>query len=318
MRFVSYIAGRRPRAAVLTPDNTVLPIAELVPGGPEEMVDVIEGGSGLLDRIREAAGRGSAGGQPLSSVQLAAPIPKPRRNVMCVGWNYQEHFAEGQGFRGPNDEIKEIPPYPALFSKQPNTVIGPEAPIWHPGQISEQLDWEVELAVIIGTPGRDIPEQAALRHVFGYTIGNDVSVRDVQRRHGGQWFKGKNFDTHCPLGPWIVTPDEIGDPQNLRITLRVNGVTKQDSSTKFMVYKLPRIIKEFSTGAVLEPGDVILTGTPDGVGFARKPPEFMKVGDTVEAEIEKIGVLRNPIAQYQEGGAGQPAAAGARAAVSAD
>jgi 2-keto-4-pentenoate hydratase/2-oxohepta-3-ene-1,7-dioic acid hydratase in catechol pathway len=319
MRFVSYIAGRRPRAAVLTPDNTVLPIAELVPGGPEEMLDVIEGGSGLWDRIREAAGRGSAsGGQPLSSVQLAAPIPKPRRNVLCVGWNYQEHFAEGQGFRGPNDDIKEIPPYPALFSKQPNTVIGPEAPIWHPAPISEQLDWEVELAVIIGTPGRDIPEEAALRHVFGYTIGNDVSVRDVQRRHGGQWFKGKNFDTHCPLGPWIVTPDEIGDPQNLRITLRVNGVTKQDSSTKFMVYKLPRIIKEFSTGALLEPGDVILTGTPDGVGFARKPPEFMKVGDTVEAEIEKIGVLRNPIAEYQSGAAGQPAAAGAKAAVSAD
>jgi 2-keto-4-pentenoate hydratase/2-oxohepta-3-ene-1,7-dioic acid hydratase in catechol pathway len=317
MRFVSYMVGGGPRAAVLASDNTVLPVAELVPGGPEEMLDVVAGGSGLWERLREAA-RSASGGQPLGSVQLAAPIPKPRRNVLCVGWNYQEHFAEGQGFRGPNDEIKEIPPYPALFSKQPNCVIGPEAPIWHPAPISDQLDWEVELAVIIGVPGRDIPEEGALQHVFGYTVGNDVSVRDVQRRHGGQWFKGKNFDTHCPLGPWIVTPDEIGDPQSLRITLRLNGVTKQDSSTRFMVYKLPRIIKEFSTGSLLEPGDVILTGTPDGVGFARKPPEFMKVGDVVEAEIEKIGVLKNPIARYQAGSEGQPAISGMRAAVTAD
>jgi 2-keto-4-pentenoate hydratase/2-oxohepta-3-ene-1,7-dioic acid hydratase in catechol pathway len=169
----------------------------------------------------------------------------------------------------------------------------------HPAPISEQLDWEVELAVVIGTPGRDIPEEAALRHVFGYTVGNDVSVRDVQRRHGGQWFKGKNFDTHCPLGPWIVTADELGDPHNLHITLRVNGVTKQDSSTRFMVFRVPRIIKEFSTGVMLQPGDVMLTGTPEGVGFARTPPEFLKVGDVMEAEIEKIGVLRNAVAKYE-------------------
>jgi 2-keto-4-pentenoate hydratase/2-oxohepta-3-ene-1,7-dioic acid hydratase in catechol pathway len=312
MRFVSYIAGRHPRAAVIAPDNTLLPIADLVPGGPEEMLDVIQSGPGLWDRIRQAA-RSASSGQPLGSVQLTAPVPKPRRNVFCVGWNYSEHFAEGQGFRGPNDDVKEIPPYPALFSKQPNCVIGPEAPVWHPSPISEQLDWEVELAVVIGVAGRDISEERALEHVFGYTVGNDVSVRDVQRRHGGQWFKGKNFDTHCPLGPWIVTPDEIGDPQNLRITLRVNGTTKQDSNTRFMVYQLPRIIKEFSTGAILEPGDVILTGTPEGVGFARKPPEFLKVGDVMEAEIEKIGVLRNPVGEYASSalGGGQLSAAGA-------
>jgi 2-keto-4-pentenoate hydratase/2-oxohepta-3-ene-1,7-dioic acid hydratase in catechol pathway len=203
--------------------------------------------------------------------------------------------------RGPNDSPADIPEYPALFSKQPNTVVGPEAPVWHPAPASDQLDWEVELAVVIGTPGRDIAEAHALDHVFGYTVANDVSVRDVQRRHGGQWFKGKNFDSHCPLGPWIVTADEVGDPHNLRISLRVNGVVKQDSSTRFLVFRIPRILKELSTGMLLEPGDVILTGTPEGVGFARKPPEFLQVGDVMEAELENIGILRNSVVQVRRG-----------------
>jgi len=218
--------------------------------------------------------------------------------LICVGWNYSEHFAEGQGMRGANDSPADIPEFPALFSKQPATVVGPEAKVWHSAPASDQLDWEVELTAIIGTPGRDINEADAPSHVFGYTVATDVSVRDVQRRHGGQWWKGKNFDTHCPLGPWIVTADEIGDPQNLRISLRVNGATKQDSSTRFMVFRLPRIIKEVSTGMGLVPGDILLTGTPEGVGFARKPPEFLKVGDVMEAEVEKIGVLRNTVASF--------------------
>jgi 2-keto-4-pentenoate hydratase/2-oxohepta-3-ene-1,7-dioic acid hydratase in catechol pathway len=227
-----------------------------------------------------------------------APIPRPARNLLCVGWNYLEHFAEGQGMRGPNDDAQQIPDFPALFSKQPSCVVGPEAPVWHPAPVSDQLDWEVELAIVIGTPGRDIPEERAFDHIFGYTVGNDVSVRDVQRRHGGQWFKGKNFDSHCPLGPWIVSSDEIGDPHQLRITLRVNGVTKQDSNTSYMAFRIPRIVKELSAGMLLEPGDVILTGTPSGVGFARKPPEFLKVGDVMEAEVENIGVLRNRVARF--------------------
>jgi 2-keto-4-pentenoate hydratase/2-oxohepta-3-ene-1,7-dioic acid hydratase in catechol pathway len=189
-------------------------------------------------------------------------------------------------------------------------VVGPEAPVWFPAPVSEQLDWEVELAVVIGAAGRDIPEERAYDHVFGYTVANDVSVRDVQRRHGGQWFKGKNFDSHCPLGPWIVSADEIGDPQQLHITLRVNGVTKQDSNTSCMAFRIPRILAELSAGLRLEPGDVILTGTPSGVGFARTPPEFLKIGDMMEAEIEKIGVLRNPVSRYDESAAsGQLAAA---------
>jgi 2-keto-4-pentenoate hydratase/2-oxohepta-3-ene-1,7-dioic acid hydratase in catechol pathway len=297
MRLASYVADGQTRAAVLAADQTLVPIESLLGGGPTTMLDLLDAGSTTWERLRQAAATAS-GGQALSSVRLVAPIPRPRRNVFCVGWNYSEHFAEGQGMRGPNDSPQEIPEYPALFTKQPNTVVGPEAPVWHSAPASDQLDWEVELGVIIGRPGRDISEAAAFDHVFGYTVGNDVSVRDVQRRHGGQWFKGKGFDSHCPLGPWIVTADEIADPHNLHITLRVNGVTKQDSSTRFMVFRIPRIIKEFSTGTRLEPGDIILTGTPEGVGFARRPPEFLAVGDVMEAEVEGIGVLRNTVARY--------------------
>jgi 2-keto-4-pentenoate hydratase/2-oxohepta-3-ene-1,7-dioic acid hydratase in catechol pathway len=294
MRLASYVANGRTEAAIVAPDQTLVPVSDLLPGGPSDMLDVLAGGQALWDGLWLAAAN-AKGGLPVASTRLAAPIPRPRRNVFCVGWNYSEHFAEGQGMRGPNDSPPDIPEFPALFSKQPNSVVGHEASVWHSAPVSNELDWEVELAVIIGTAGRDIPEDRAYDHVFGYTVGNDVSVRDVQRRHGGQWFKGKGFDTHCPLGPWIVTADELGDPHDLHLTLRVNGSTKQDSNTRFMVFRIPRIIKEFSTGVMLEPGDVILTGTPEGVGFARKPPEFLKVGDVMEAEIEKIGILRNTV-----------------------
>lgn len=230
----------------------------------------------------------------LSSVRLLAPII-PRRNVFAVGWNYAEHFAEGKEFR-PASAPQEIPDHPALFSKNPFAIVGPDAAVRHPAPLSDQLDYEVELAVVIGRAGRDITERDALAHVFGYTIANDVSVRDVQRTwHGGQWFKGKNFDTHLPLGPWIVTTDEIPDPQGLRLATRVNGTTKQDSSTKHMVFTVARIIAELSAGLTLRPGDVIITGTPEGVGMGRKPPEWLKVGDVLELEIEKIGILRNVV-----------------------
>ena len=250
-----------------------------------EMVELIERGIG-------EAVTGSA--VELHSVKLLAPIV-PRRNVFAVGWNYTEHFDEGRDSR-PASAPQEIPAHPALFSKNPFAIVGPDAPVWHPAPISDQLDYEVELAVVIGRAGRDIAERDVPAHVFGYTIANDVSVRDVQRKwHGGQWFKGKNFDTHLPLGPWIVTADEIPDPQALRLVTRVNGVTKQDSNTKRMVFPVARIVAELSAGLTLRPGDVIITGTPEGVGMGRKPPEWLKPGDVMELEIEKIGVLRNRI-----------------------
>lgn len=295
MRLATLDTSRGPRAAVVANDDTLIAASELAPGAPDDMTQLIAAGDALHARLGESALRAS-GGVPLRGAKLLAPIPRPRRNVFCVGWNYSEHFREGAGVRAAQGTpgVQEVPDFPALFSKNPATVTGPDGPIWFPAPHSTQLDWEVELAVVIGRGGVDIPEDRAMRHVFGYTCGNDVSVRDVQRRHGGQWFKGKNFDTHLPLGPWIVTADSL-DPTALRVQTRVNGATKQDSNTRFMVFKIPRLIRELSAGSALEPGDIIITGTPEGVGFARKPPEFLKIGDVVEVEIEGIGVLRNTV-----------------------
>lgn len=297
MRLATYEMSGGPVAGVVVADGTVAAADSLVPGAPADMLGIIEGGPELWERLR-AASTSARNGTALNSVRLLAPIPQPRRDVFAVGWNYLDHFEEGRGMRGSQDDAVEIPEYPALFSKLPSTVIGPEAPVWHSAPNSNELDWEVELAVVIGGTGRDIPEAESLSHVFGYTIANDVSVRDIQRRHGGQWFKGKNFDSHCPMGPFIVTADEIGDPQNLNLSTKVNGVIKQDSNTRYMVYQLPRIIHEFSVGVTLRPGDLIITGTPSGVGFARKPPEFLHPGDVMELEIEKIGTLRNTVVPY--------------------
>jgi 2-keto-4-pentenoate hydratase/2-oxohepta-3-ene-1,7-dioic acid hydratase in catechol pathway len=295
MRLATFDAGRGPRVGIVSADDTLVPVADLIPEAPDDMVGLIAAGDALHARLRDVASR-AQGGAKIATVRLLAPIPQPRRDVFCVGWNYSEHFAEGARMRADTSAPgqQEIPEYPALFSKNPATVTGPDAPIWFPAPHSEQLDWECELAVIVGRPGLDLAEEGAMDHVFGYTCANDVSVRDVQRRHGGQWFKGKNFDSHLPLGPWIVTADEL-DAGALRIQTRVNGITKQDSNTRFMVFKLPRLLREFSAGCRLEAGDVVITGTPEGVGFARKPPEFMKVGDVVEVEIEGIGILKNTV-----------------------
>lgn len=289
----------RTRPGVVLGDETLVDVAALLPEvGQRDMIGVIHmlaEDPAVFERLR-AASASRTGGVPLGQVRLLAPIPQPRRNVFCVGWNYSEHFQEGANLRADQGApgVQAIPDYPALFSKNPATVTGPDSNVLFPAPVSEQLDWEVELAVIVGRGGHDISEADAMKHVFGYTCANDVSVRDVQRRHGGQWFKGKNFDTHLPMGPWIVTADEL-DASALRVQTRVNGLTKQDSNTRFMVFKIPRIVSEFSVGCRLEAGDIMITGTPEGVGFARKPPEFMKVGDVVEVEIEGIGVLRNRV-----------------------
>ncbi len=294
MRVVTFSANGMSRAGVVVGDG-VAALAELVAGAPEDVLGFLEAGPALWDRVRDAAQRARPATR-LASVKLLAPIPRPRRNVFAVGWNYLEHFEESREARAGGPAPQKLPDSPEFFSKNPATVVGPDAPVRHPAPHSTQMDWEVELAVVVGRAGVDIPEERALEHVFGYTVGNDVSVRDWQKvGQGRQWFKGKNFDTHCPLGPWIVSADEVGDPHALRICSRVNGTTKQDSSTKFLYFKVPQLIRHLSAGTRLEPGDVIMTGTPPGVGHFRKPPEYLTVGDVMEMEIEKIGVLRNRV-----------------------
>ncbi|TMF52434.1 MAG: fumarylacetoacetate hydrolase family protein [Chloroflexi bacterium] len=218
-------------------------------------------------------------------IRWHAPIPRPRKDVVCLGQNFAAHAAESGS---------PPPPAPIYFTKPPTTIIGPGEAIPYPQGLTTRLDWEVELGVIIGIGGRDIPEVRALDHVFGYTVVNDISARELQFRTS-QWFKGKSLDGSCPMGPVIITADEIPDPQRLRLRLSVNGTAKQDSNTSDMIFSVARIVADLSAGMTLEPGDCISTGTPQGVGDGRKPPEYLHPGDVVEAEVERIGVLRNPV-----------------------
>jgi 2-keto-4-pentenoate hydratase/2-oxohepta-3-ene-1,7-dioic acid hydratase in catechol pathway len=265
-------------------------------GFPRTMLELIQRGPDVLREAREALEHGlavlkrdGAGalverklGVPADKARLEAPIPRPARNVFCLGRNYKEHAAE----RG-----AEAPPHPVYFTKAPECVLPPGGKIVHHA-VTKELDYEVELAVVIGTSGRDIAIDAALGHVFGYTIVNDVTARDLQKRHG-QWFKGKSLDTFCPMGPVLVTADEIADPQALAIALRVNRETRQSSHTSKMIFPVAECIAVLSQGFTLLPGDVIATGTPEGVGAALG--KFLAVGDRVEAEVEGIGVLANRV-----------------------
>jgi len=266
-------------------------------GAPQKvgsMLDIIAGGADTLVLLRDIEARPKTAPIMLNKALLKAPIPRPGKNVFCVGWNYLEHFEEGGAKL---EDKRELPTWPVFFSKAPTAVNGPYDVIPFDANVSTQLDWEVELGVIIGKGGKNISEADAMSHVFGYTVINDVTWRDIQRRHGGQWDKGKSLDGTCPMGPCIVTADAL-DHTNLRLICRVSGVTKQDSNTKHLYFKLPRLIHDLSLGQTLEPGDIISSGTPEGVGFARTPPEFMKAGDLLETEIEGIGVMRNPVGVY--------------------
>ena len=287
MKLVTYtpLPSGAPRPGILLDDKRIVEAT-----GFASMLDIIRGGPAAMEKLKALAAKPGATVN-LADVRLHAPIPRPSKNVFCVGWNYLEHFEEGQKKL---EEKRELPNHPVFFSKAVTAVNDPTGTIPYDPSISTSLDWEVELGVIIGTGGKNIAEADAMRHIFGYTVVNDVTWRDLQRRHGGQWHKGKSLDGTCPMGPAIVTADVL-DHTNLKIECRVNGVVKQSSSTKFMYFKVPRLIAELSLGMTLEPGDVISSGTPEGVGFARTPPEFLKPGDLLETEIEGIGVLRNPV-----------------------
>lgn len=227
---------------------------------------------------------------PLADVTLLAPV-QPARNIFCVGRNYLEHAIEGA--RAAGRELK-LPDVPTFFTKAPTAIADPNATLHLQASLSPQYDFEAELAVVIGERCKDVTEAAAMSVIFGYTCFNDVTARDVQRAHA-QWFKGKSLDDTAPLGPWVVSADELGDPHALAISFRLNGVEKQRSTTAHMIFRIPRLIAELSRGMTLLPGDIIATGTPEGVGFARTPPEFLHNGDVMEVEIAKIGALVNPV-----------------------
>ena len=235
--------------------------------------------------------------QRLDPATLLAPIPRPARNIFCVGKNYHEHAAEfaRSGFDTSAAKGETAPAWPVVFTKPPSAVIGPEAPILRFAALTGQLDYEAELAVVIGRPGRGIARDAALSHVFGYTIVNDVTARDLQQRHR-QWFLGKSMDSHCPMGPWIVTADAIPNPAMLELRCTVNGELRQQANTRDLIFDIPTIIATISAGITLQPGDIIATGTPAGVGIGFDPPRFLEPGDRVSIEIDAIGTLSNPVA----------------------
>jgi len=232
----------------------------------------------------------------LSSVKLKAPVPLPLRNIMCVGKNYHEHAKEfsASGFDSSSTGAADaIPTAPIIFTKVPQSVIGPDEPIRYPAGVSDQLDYEAELAVIVGTGGRGIAKPDAMKHVWGYTIVNDVTARDLQARHK-QWFLGKSMDSFAPMGPWCVTADEV-DLASAGIRCWVNGELRQNAKIADLIFDIPTLISTISAGITLMPGDIIATGTPAGVGIGFKPPKFLKKGDVVAMEVDGIGRLTNPV-----------------------
>jgi len=284
MRLITYQSDSGSRLGVVR-GEAVIPVPDL------NMLTLIETGEAGLERARAVSGSPL----PLASLTLLAPVPVPRRNIFCLGRNYAAHAKE-RALAGDKNKEMKLPERPIFFTKATTSVNGPFANIPLDARVSEQMDWEAELGVVIGKSGKNISRQTAMEHVFGYTVINDISARDVQDGHGGQFFKGKSLDGTCPMGPWIVTRDEVPDAHALPIRCRVNGVTKQEATTAEMIFDVPAIIEWLSRGMTLLPGDVIATGTPAGVGSARTPPEFLKPGDVVESEVEGIGVIRNRVA----------------------
>jgi len=298
MRLLMFEHGNGRRLGVLAAgrSDTVIDLAELAKASgsappPADLMALIDAGDAGLASVKQLLAKlkpsaGSPVTRQLDKVKLLAPLDPPRGNVIAIGRNYAKHAAETAA-KG------EKPKPPTVFSKAITSITGPHEDIPIDPGVSEEIDWEVELGVVIGKAGVNITREDALKHVFGYTVINDVTARDIQSDWGGQYFKGKSLDSSCPSGPWVVTPDEVEDPQALSLRLTVNGTLKQDGTTSEMIHPVASIISWVSVGMTLLPGMMIATGTPDGVGFARKPPEFIHVGDVVEAEVEGIGTLRN-------------------------
>ena len=312
MRFVTYSFRSKTRLGMMMEEDQIVDLREVskryLPGSTASYLDsmqtFIEAGAKAVTTARKAAryveGLDSKGIRRLAQAgilvkrnrtRLLSPIPVPRKNVICLGVNYQEHIDEGVRARGVQLNTPEVP---VFFTKPATAVIGDQGRVLAHSATSK-IDWEVELAVVIGRKGRNIPRAKANDYIFGYTVCLDMTARDLQRRHL-QWWKGKSLDTFCPLGPSIVHKSAMPDPKAVRLQCRVNGETMQDGNTRDMIFDIPATIESLSDGLTLEPGDIISTGTPSGVGFARTPPIFLHPGDKVEGEVEGIGVLEVKIA----------------------
>ncbi|MFD1735264.1 fumarylacetoacetate hydrolase family protein [Bacillus salitolerans] len=297
MKFVTAKTGSDKPFIGLVIEKTILHIqkAEFSLTGeswvPDSLVEAIDMGELFISRIKEIVQHIPSLQEhffyELDSVQLLSPIPKPRKNIICVGKNYADHAIEmGSAADIPEDII--------IFTKAPTTVIGHKGIVLNHSGITNQLDYEGELAIVIGKEGIGIPEDRAKEYIFGYTILNDITARDLQAKHK-QFFLGKSLDTTCPIGPWIVHSSHIEDPNNLHIATWINGEKRQDSNTQNCIFSIEKIISILSRGMTLQPGDIIATGTPAGVGKGFKPPKFLKPGDIMEVTVEGIGTLRNKI-----------------------
>jgi 2-keto-4-pentenoate hydratase/2-oxohepta-3-ene-1,7-dioic acid hydratase in catechol pathway len=299
MRLATYRIGQEAARLGLISNGLCIDVARLGAAGgiafPHTMLEFIDLGPVALNALKSLADSATpamlvGASVPEGNVTLLAPIPRPRKNIFGIGLNYTEHVAESARTL---DTSASLPKEPVIFSKPPTAVIANGEPILHKAHVTQQMDWECELAVVIGQRARNVAKEDALNYVFGYTIINDISARDCRR--SGQWIVSKGQDSFAPMGPVIVTGDEIGDPHALQLTTHVNGVEKQNGNTKFMLFNVNDLIADISALMTLEPGDIIATGTPAGVGAGREPQEFMWPGDVVECTIEKIGTLRNPI-----------------------
>lgn len=299
MRFATYRIGQDSARLGLIANGLCIDVARLGAAGglilPSTMLEFIDLGPVALSALKALAADATpamlvGASVPEGNVTLLAPIPRPRKNIFGIGLNYTEHVAESARTL---DTSASLPQEPVIFSKPPTTVIAHGDAILHNADVTQQMDWECELAVVIGQTANHVAREDALNYVFGYTIVNDISARDCRR--SGQWIVSKGQNTFAPMGPVIVTSDEIGNPHDLQLTTHVNGVEKQNGNTRFMLFNVNDLIADISRVMTLEPGDIIATGTPAGVGAGRDPQEFMWPGDVVECTIEKIGTLRNPI-----------------------
>lgn len=292
MLFVTFEKDQEHRIGILDRNaGTVLDLAQAVPDLPRDMLEFIAAGASALAEARQAVATSHAAQITLDAVRLLAPIPRPRRNLFCIGKNYRDHLDEVKSLP---DGGAGVPEYPIVFTKAPSTVIGTKAAIPSFLDTTGTTDYEGELGVIIGRGGRGIPRAQAMDHVFGYTILNDVTARALQRRHA-QWFLGKSLDGYCPMGPVILTADAVPDVTALRVQTWVNGALRQDGRVGDLIFDIPELIETLSAGITLEPGDIIATGTPAGVGAGYSPPKYLKPGDVVTVSIEPIGKLENPV-----------------------